>query len=299
MGEYTYLAAIIGLISSEYALSWIIYASLKMRGILPEDFFGKTISQAGSSWIRLDDSSHGIMNIVLLVYRIVAFGWLGVFATIVGLSMFFPTSWHYYTIWNLILISLYFLLAIISSICHLLKSDQTLPDGWSRSFVLNLGKVVGVSFGFVASSALMVTTLNFMLLNPKPTFWNVTEHLTQLIAILIEFSLNAVPVNPQEVMLAISWPMLYLVFIWPIVGTNIRGWPYYFLEVSSASAFVWYQILFAVCVVFFFVFYGLDVLKWRLISGRGREAPTTIKPLDPTIRNFDPSAINEDNNHPL
>jgi hypothetical protein len=300
MGEYRYLAAIVGVILAEYAVFWIIFALLKINGKLPLELFDKSIKDSGSSWLKLGsrelNEKYHVMDVVLLLYRIVAFGWLGVFATIVGLSVFFPSSWHYYTLWNLMLISLYFLLAIASSICHLTKAEQTLSQGRAKWLVVTLGKAVGGCFGFVASSALMVTVLNFMLLNPTPTFWNITQHLTQLVGILIEFSLNGVRVNPQELLLAISWPMLYLVFIWPIVKTDVREWPYYFLEVSKPGAFVWYHILFLACVVFFFIVYGLDKLKWGQIDKRN----AVVKPQDSVAPNcIDSTILSADINHPL
>lgn len=265
MGKFEYLPEIISLVAIEYVVLIGVFTVLKISKKIPTEFFDKEFRDVTDSWIaKGDDASYA--NIILLAYRLLAFCWLGIVGTVLMFSLY-PTGWHYYTNWNLILISFYFLSAFTASCLQYSGLSKYIRG----DLVVGLGNVVGSCFGFVASSALMVTVLNFALLSPTPTFWNITQHLTQTVCILIEMSTNSIRVNPQEVILAVSWAFLYLTFIWPIVAEGLRqNFPYFFVETENKSAFIWYQVLFILTICFFGAICGIDKLKWKQIEHRCR-----------------------------
>jgi hypothetical protein len=293
MGKYKYLAEIIAMICIEYIVLICCFIALKSKNVsfASGSFFDKNLETSGRSWLGKrypNYSKHA--NVGLLVFRLVAFGWLGILGMITHFALY-PYGWHYYTNWNIILISFYFLMASITSILQVTPYGQSTTPTPSSSATTSgmivrakamarLGQTSGACFGFVASSALMVTVLNYMLLSANGKFWNTVLHGTQTILITMEMCVNDIQINRQEVVLAVSWPMLYVVFIWPVVAEGVKEWPYFFVEVGRSSAFVWYHILFLLSIIFFLLTLGIDYIKWKYVVGI-EQAPITVTSIAP------------------
>jgi hypothetical protein len=183
-------------------------------------------------------------------------------------------NYRYFTQWNLDWICVYFLLATFASIVGIRndrKLTQTSPieesslSKWPQwiGVVSNATQVIFVVTG---ASAMFVTVVDFGLLNPEFKFWNVSEHFMTSIAILLELSLNSIPVRTEHVVFNVAWALTYLLFIWPAVTLNtVRDWPYDFLKTNSSSSYVWYTILVVINVIFYFIWYGVYLLKERYL----------------------------------
>lgn len=258
MGKYQFLAAIVVLITVEWIVFVCTAAFINIKYYSGLYFEGKTFEAITST------SNQKIPLWVLAFLRLVLFGWFGGFASIYRFSIA-SSGWHWYTQWNVFLLSVYYMLAFYASTLQLYKSYKCF-NSVSRSEEY-LARVLGSLYPVAGSAALMITVLNFILLSSQPSLWNITQHATTSISfLLLEMPLNNIPVNWQDVIWAVTWPMSYLFFIWPVVKLRAREWPYYFLEVENAGCFFWYNILFLASVIFFYIFFRIVKMKNALIS---------------------------------
>jgi len=136
-------------------------------------------------------------------------------------------------------------------------------DGWSKPLKL-LAIAHHLLFEVAGASAMLVTTVAFSLLNPEFAFWNVTIHFVTMCSLLLEMFLNALPVRLDHCPFNISWALLYLTFIWPIVVTGVVSkWPYAFLDTQDWKCFFWYTGLFLINILFYVVWWLFSVTKMR------------------------------------
>jgi hypothetical protein len=261
MGKLQYLAGTIVMILAEHFLFLGLMIFLNKKYSTGLFFEGKTFDAVSTS-------VHGDTAAVLLaVFRLMLFGWFCGFAFIFNFASS-PPGWQYYTNWNVILISIYYMLASVASSIKLYRNYK--KDNSAVSARLeNFGKFVGAMHSVAGSAALMITAVNFLLLSSDPNIWNLTQHATTSISfVMIELPLNNIPVTWLDVIWAALWPMVYLVVIWPVVAEGVREWPYFFLEVDNAGSFVWYNILYILAILFFFVYYGLGQLKEKVLASK-------------------------------
>lgn len=263
MGRYQFLAPIIVTITVE----WLVFVAALLywnkkhcSGLLFE----------GKSFETITSCPHpSIPPGVLAGVRLVLFGWFCGFSFIYNFVRS-PHGWHYYTNWNLILISIYYMLVTVASALKLYKDYKS--DISVSAAEEALAKAAGTLYPVVGSAAIMITILNFILLSSDPDLWNITQHATTSISFIIfEMPLNDIPVNWP--VWAVSWPVVYLFFIWPVVAAGAKDWPYYFLEVENAGCFFWYQILFLASIMFFCFYYGIVRTKESLLT-RSRQVVT-------------------------
>jgi hypothetical protein len=156
----------------------------------------------------------------------------------------------FFTNWNIIMVSVYFTLSFTSSLIgHEYGGDisddhKLILQNWSNKTSI-LGKIIHVLFEVLGSTALLVTVVAFNFLNPEFEFWNITQHLMQTIAFLIEMFLNNMHVKLISLYLCLLWAVIYVCFIWIMVGTGIvKDWPYFFLNTDTSNCFLWYNGLF-------------------------------------------------------
>lgn len=182
--------------------------------------------------------------------------------------------WIYYTNWNVILLAIYYTGVTILSFISLLNLKVKYIEEISCIFI--------ILYLVAAPTAFFVTLVDLALLSSYPSYWNYAPHLVTSIAILIELSLNSVPVIIRDLSFAMTWPVIYLIYIWILRTQHVaKKWPYDFLTTSSSSAFVWYGILFLMVIIFFFIFYGLTKLKNHFIQSlEGRKVSQIQIPKD-------------------
>jgi hypothetical protein len=205
----------------------------------------------------------------LCIYRAVCFCYF--FGVGVLWNLIRHGGWQYFTNWNLMLISVFYFSAFLCSVIGLryghddfsVNNNRDLHVNeveWSRH-VRRLGYLVHVLFEVCGGTALLVTTVDFTLLNPQFEFWNASEHFATMLSFLIELCLNCLPIRMDHFGYNALWASIYLVFIWSVVGSGARHhWPYSFLDVSSAACFVWYTGL----LIADLFFYGIWAVLHRL-----------------------------------
>lgn len=133
-------------------------------------------------------------------------------------------------------------------------SDATLSSPNMQTFI----KGFHICFEVTGATALFVTVVNFVILSPVFSFWNVTMHFLTTCVFLVEMGLSCMVVRLKNYSYCCSWSMLYLVFIWIVVGSGVRKqWPYNFLNTGTWGCFIWYIALLLIN----FFFYN----AWRWI----------------------------------
>ena len=240
---------------------------------------------------------------LLFTTRLLSFGYIFGIATVLNYIQSGGYIWFYFTIWNVELLSIYYFFALICSLIGVFRKQKLMtpvgryyvedysgnlkesadpktstPLEWSKH-TARFGKATHALFSVCLGTAALVTFVNFIFLNPKLTFWNVTSHLVPLLTLLLELTLNNMYMQVNHFAWNISWAWLYMIFVWPLVALgNIKTWPYYFLALDSPYCFLAYTILVVVDIIFYFIMYGFSHLKYicRRIKGDStEESPST------------------------
>eukprot|EP01032_Pedospumella_encystans_P007724 gene7724-9232_t len=242
-------------------------------GVLPPQFTYGSLNTYGG-------------NVLLLCTRVMSFCYI---FGLPGLWNFIRNDWdnlYFFTLWNIIMISVYYSMAIISSVIGLLYHQDFLANTtvgienswmaveapasgdkayWSAHFH-RLSFCMQILFQVAGASALFVTVIAFSFLNPVFDFWNVSAHLVTSLTFITEMSQNSLIVRWHHVVLNMGWAVIYLIYIWPAVASGeITDWPYGFLETENAGCFGWYFALFFFNVIFYFIWYYLSRAKYELI----------------------------------
>ena len=231
-----------------------------------------------------------LASILLALYRFCCFSYF--FGVGVLWNLLRDDGWQYFTNWNLMLISTFYACALSASFIGLCfgHSDAEWPQRIRR-----LGYAVHILFEVVGATAILVTTVDFSLLNPQFAFWNASEHFATLLSLVIELCVNSLPVRLDHYGYNALWASVYLCFIWPVVATGARHhWPYDFLDVSGPDCFIWYTGLLIADIIFYCIWMGLYRLKLyvfhRFFGIRvGRRSETDL--LNPKDETFTDNAL--------
>eukprot|EP01031_Cornospumella_fuschlensis_P027101 gene27101-32745_t len=176
----------------------------------------------------------------------------------------------YFTLWNVDLVTLFYLLATIASINRLYLTAYHPSAEDTPRYLRMLSNSVQIIFEFATATAFFVTLVAFTALNPHFAFWNVNQHFVTSMSLLGELMLNKMGARYEHVIFQISWAFLYLLFCWPMVASGaLPEWPYFFLKTGSAAVFAYYAVLFLLNVVFFLLFCLLVRCKERFLTRWG------------------------------
>ena len=179
-------------------------------------------------------------------------------------------SWIFFTNWNLLLISLFYLIASIHSVVGLYSEYVHKVDIIKNSINWKLYHAVHILFEVSASTAFFVTTVDFILLDSNFEFLNVTQHFLTSLSFLVEISLNSLPVYIEHIWIAITWMVVYVIYAWGMVGSGtLKYWPYDFMELGNPYCFLWYNVLFFVALLFYGMLILLDYAKRQLLTHVG------------------------------
>lgn len=234
-------------------------------------------------------------NILLLCTRIASFCYI---FGISGLWGFIRRDFHnlyFFTNWNLVMISTYYGIAIHSSLIGLVYHNEVKNESFSENswltvespnavpeksfwslYVQRLGFCIQVLFEVAGATAIFVTIIAFTFLNPVFDFWNVCAHFVTSMTFLAEMAQNTMIVRWHHVMLCNGWALVYLVYIWPAVGSGaVTDWPYSFLDTASAGCFAWYFMLFLGDSVIFFLWLYISRFKYEYVY-RNSEAAKAV-----------------------
>ena len=100
-------------------------------------------------------------------------------------------------------------------------------------------RLVHIIFQVLGPTAMMITVVNFTFLSANPSFYNLLAHLATSFSFLIEMSLNSMGVRLHDWSYSSGWCSLYMAFIWTVVASGYRHWPYSFLKVDSWACILW------------------------------------------------------------
>lgn len=191
----------------------------------------------------------------LFFSRMAFFGLFAVFAVGYNTYIHGVEMLRYFTVFNLIFLSVYFLLTSICSAIGLLYESGDVE--WSKH-VHRLGSLVRCMFEVGGGSALLVTTVAFTLLHMDLSRWHTVAHIANSSSILHEMICNAMYVRYDHYPYNATWAFIFLNVSWLLAVVAGFGWVYPFLDVSKPTCFAWY-----IFVVFAnFLFY----LLWGLLA---------------------------------
>mmetsp|Transcript_8578 Transcript_8578/g.12807 ORF Transcript_8578/g.12807 Transcript_8578/m.12807 type:complete len:286 (-) Transcript_8578:281-1138(-) len=267
MGKFEYLPEVIVMVLIEFA---IVVAGLYVHSRyspLPPDSRRWLIFEQ-RTFESCVTSIHGEKYTALLCgLRLLFFLWfLGIGVIYKLTRKAYRGGWEYFTNWNLVFISLYYLFAFLSSIFHIVtkyrKDDMHVSDLVKR----RVSTFISIHFAVAGATALFITLVNFTLLSPRFYFFNVVSHFTTSVSFLIEMSLNNIHIHYKEFVFSFVWALLWLIIIWPSVAEGVKDWPYDFLQTDKAACFAWYNILFVVNFIFYSLWWYMSQLKFRLLG---------------------------------
>eukprot|EP01094_Clydonella_sp_ATCC50884_P020189 TRINITY_DN4143_c1_g1_i1.p1 TRINITY_DN4143_c1_g1~~TRINITY_DN4143_c1_g1_i1.p1 ORF type:complete len:355 (-),score=102.01 TRINITY_DN4143_c1_g1_i1:88-1035(-) len=214
----------------------------------------------------------------LLVYRAL----VALFAFSVLLYQFIDTAvggenplliYSYYTVWNFTLLFVYFATASIWTVLHMRRAT-------SDTLTLYLGNFLVVAFNVELACVFLVDSVTWCILFPGAVasgntsmlvnFESITEHGLNGVFMLIEFSLNHIPIVPFHAAHMMVWAGTYMCFSWVFyVATGI--WRYDFLNIFSPWSPFWYTLVAGAHIVYFFILYGVHLLKLKGLLHYGFE----------------------------
>jgi hypothetical protein len=304
MGEYTYLPYCIVVVVLEYLAvvkATIIWTDRRDEANLRSDRVSFRVNRAPRRWLRIFDQrsflscSSGMYgrssSLLLLVTRFMSF----LFFVVIGMGFNWARPethghWQYFTNWNLGLIAGYYTLALSATTFYVLHEfvfDKPPNTGSSvtssssstcsnRSGVLRgAGTFLSVYFSIASVTALFVTTVNFVLLDPTPSFFNMTAHLFTSLSFLVDMSLNCIEVKLNEFVFNMSWILLWFAFIWPIVLLGVKPeWPYDFMDSSTPAVLLYFQVLFLLYFLIFYCWQAIGTAKLNRFSAYASSACT-------------------------
>ena len=231
------------------------------------------------------ESFHPLLKYVLIATRLQSLGYILCVSVIGNYVAVGGFQWFYFTLWNVELLSIYYILALTCSMIGLfwkptpvaierrriVTESEDEPEvirnrtpTWSLSIRI-LGSFTHILFEVCGGTAVLVTVINFIVINPEFSFWNATSHFVPLMTLVIELCLNNMYLRVDHYVFNISWAWLYLIFVWPLVVLKtINFWPYPFLALDTPSCYLLYTLLIIADIVFYFIFYGMSTLKYYL-----------------------------------
>lgn len=214
--------------------------------------------------IKFSDTytSYGPLTQKLLLFtRLSSFIYFSCASLLVDNIVHHDWDFHYFTTWNLYLLSTFYLLAFSASVIGLCSQGKYAKASPPRR---KLGMAVHMLYELSGSAAFLVTVVAYTLLDHSFSFWNMSIHLITSGCSLLELLLNHMPVFPVHCLLNVLWAGTYLIFIWAMVTTGVvDGWPYPFLATDTSSCFLWYSGMLVGCVGFYFMFEEMSRFKLR------------------------------------
>jgi hypothetical protein len=233
-------------------------------------------SAIAARWkFKFDDSYESFnpaLKYVLLATRFLSFGYILSGSVIANYVVKGGFKWFFFTLWNVELLSIYYLLALACSVIGIFYKPRNVSSEdvfdvestWSIH-TYRLGRITHVLFEVCGGTAVLVTVVNFTVINSGFSFWNATSHFVPLLTLVIELCLNNMYLRVDHYVFNISWAWLYLIFVWPlVVMRRINFWPYPFLALDTPSCYLLYTLLILLDIAFYFIFYGLSTAKFFL-----------------------------------
>jgi hypothetical protein len=286
-----YIGGVAALIVVEYVLIISFCIFWYFKKFPPKVSETRYTDAAISCWMRKCTSS----NTALICWRVFCNLWFFWFAFVAkwsytGAQHKDPGYW-FFTNWNLILLGVYFGFALLCSVQYKLDSMSAmeagvndvnsastitdnvrkteancccrnrfqLPAWYTKDIRDRVVNITGIMYDVAGANAIFVTVVAWGVLDHSGDFWNVTNHLTNSLFMLVEMVLNRIQTNTYNYVWSISWAFLYVCFAWIIVYTGTRPLPYFFLDTAEKpAAFGWYTGLLFVNFLFYVIWTYLN-----------------------------------------
>lgn len=196
-----------------------------------------------------------------------SFGWLAAVRT--G----FPVT---YSAWCFYVQPWYWLLALASSVLHLLHGDErdaatSMPALGRMHLYLRL-----CQWGYlevILPSAWIVTLVVFTLIEPfkLDIMWNQVSHVHfwNTVALTVEFSINRLLLRAGHFVLMMTWITTYVIYAWSMKATTWYRFVYYFMSLETPAALVWYPILIFIHMFVYFTLVAFSRCKERRLDRGG------------------------------
>jgi hypothetical protein len=138
------------------------------------------------------------------------------------------------------------------------NNNAQLKPFWSPGMQY-AGYLLQISYTFTGATALFITVVAYGTLGHDFYLWNVSAHFVTSISFIFDAIVNRLLIRGEHLVFNLTWIILYMIFIWGMVGNkSVTNWPYFFLETTTATVFVWYVVLFILNIIFFFVWKGIN-----------------------------------------
>ena len=202
---------------------------------------------------------------LLCFTRIASFLFFSVVGIVINHDVHHNWGWWFFTSWNIFLLCVFYFFASIASIIGLCSKKPSEAQIITMNVNSNtLAILVNILYEVTGSSALLVSTVAFTLLDPHFEFWNMTIHLFNTCSIIIELILNRMEVKKIHIIFTVLWCMIYIAFIWTmVISGTVEEWPYPFLDTSTWECFLWYNGLFLIGIFFYYIFDKISGYKLK------------------------------------
>ena len=215
---------------------------------------------------------------VLFITRVLSLGYIGGVSVAASYAILNKNQWFYFTLWNVQLITLYLLLSICCSIIGFIHGNKSTSNFfvvkttndtstriiWSAE-INRFAQIMHILMEVCGGNSFLIIAVTFIFLNPSFKFWNASEHFAPVVVMVVELFLNNIFVRFDHFPFNLAWPLMYLIFIWPIVYLGVIGqWPYFFLRTDAFTCFLYYTGLLIADFIFYNIWYGFSELKFRI-----------------------------------
>ncbi|KAG9405687.1 hypothetical protein AC1031_003598 [Aphanomyces cochlioides] len=172
-----------------------------------------------------------------------------------------PRAFRYYTLWNFILQTIYYILMLSYQLRHRNESKEVPTDTEFRALNTLFDICISVSF--------LVCLVFWAVVHPTSpgqviTLNLVYQHGINCVLLIIELAFNGFVVRGSTFGYTLLFPALYGILSWIGHETWLNGvWPYKFLDISSPASPGWYIGVVLVHPIFLWVAIQLSKLKRR------------------------------------
>ena len=268
MGDFSYFWALAGVLLAETIIfitgHIVLFRKYHPHSCSVKDFFdGKTIHSSNASWL----GKWG--TIALTIFRISGFFFFFAVGILLNFITYTPIekNWDAFTHWNMFFIAAYFFCASVSSIIYVVN-EHLISENRSELMCISqldvLGAFISVFHIITFATALFITIVTFSFLTSELSFWNIVLHLATSIAMLLEFTLTTIDIQFQDAVPHLLWLLLYVVISFIVVRLELREWRYYFMKTGTAGCFAWYNLMFILDWLCFFIVFGLSKCKLHI-----------------------------------
>ena len=227
---------------------------------------------------------------VLFMTRLLSLGYVCGISVSANYATNGRNQWYYFAMWNAELISIYFFLGVGCSILGFIYGNNSVSNAcvvkmtnesstrivWS-SEINRFAHLIHILLEVCGGNSLIIMAVAFVVLDQKFEFWNISMNFVPALTMLVELFLNNIYVRFDHFPLNLTWPALYLIFLWPAVYYgDFEQFPYFFLQTDTRYCFPYYTALLLLNFLFFYIWYGFSELKFSLRT-RWQRSSSTFK----------------------